>query len=134
MKSKYFTSNFLLLVISSVSIFCCQRDQKLILDISYIWKQDTCGMKDYRIRIAPLLVLYPEKVIGLSANEVIDYFGEPDFTEKDELSSPVKIEYIYSTSSLEMVDGKCGDPVVRSFALILDKNTMTVSEVREFIH
>ena len=115
-------------------VVSCKSTHPELIDFSSIWKNDTCGIHNYRIKIAPLIIYSREKIIDLPSSDIIKYFGQPDFIREDKLNYPGTWMYVYSTSSIDQVNGICGDPIVRSFSIFIHKESMKVIDVKEFIH
>ena len=113
---------------------CSENIQKPLIDVSEIWKKDTCGIYNQRIQIAPIIVANREKVVGRNSEDIISFFGVPDRINDLSLQ-PDNVEFVYSTSSLHInSDGTCGESEVRSFALILDKQTKIVLSAKVYTH
>lgn len=127
----------LLFVLLSWVFLSCKtlREQEPVFDVGELWRKDTCGMFDDRIKIAPLLVKHSKELIGLPQNEILLFFGPPDdIYDGNEWLLPDSEIYVYSTSSWEKVADKCGTPKSMSFWLILDKKSTNLKELREIIH
>lgn len=105
-----------------------------VIDVSSIWKTDTCGLNGERAKLTPFIVNRPNPLIGMSTKKIIDFFGEPDFIYEMKSFGEV-IVYSYSTSSLEILEkDKCSEPVISNFAVLFDKSSMKVKNVKEFVH
>jgi hypothetical protein len=119
-----------------IGCFFSKRSNKipLFIDVS-TWKSDTCGMWYKRYDIALKIIAHKNNIIGIKSQEVVKIFGKPDFVYKSPLFKyPDAIEYKYSTSSAEVINGKCGDPITHSLAFIIRGKSQKVVDIRESIH
>ena len=103
------------------------------VNVSKVWKEDTCGIYGYRLQITPVILKHYNEIVGSDSKKIIKMFGQPDFIQKSNLVYPNTTLLIYSTSSMEIIGAKCGDPVVRSFGFLIDNKTKRVVDMKEFI-
>lgn len=62
-------------------------------------------------------------------------FGKPDFMIDYHFTEyPSAMYFEYSTSSIEVANGKCGEPITHSLCFIIGQKNKKVLEVREFIY
>ena len=124
----------LLLSIGLLANVCCLNPSYIYgnINISRMWKEDTCGINGYRLQITPVILRHYKEIVGCSSKKIIKVFGQPDFVQELNLWLPNTTLLIYSTSSIEKIGPKCGDPVVRSFGFFIDIKTNKVIDIKEF--
>ena len=125
----------LLLSIGLLANVCCLNPAYIYdnVNVSKMWKEDTCGINGYRLQITPVILRHDKEIIGCSSKKIIKMFGQPDFVQESNLLHPNTTLLIYSTSSIEKIGPKCGDPVVRSFGFFIDNEMNKVVDIKEFI-
>ena len=133
-KKSLFNMTFLLLV-GLLTNECCLRSAFIYdnINVGKIWKEDTCGINGNRLKITPVILKHTKEIIGRSSREITKIFGPPDFVQEFKLLHPNTTVFIYSTSSVERINGKCGDPVLRSFGFFIDNKTDKVMDIKEFV-
>jgi len=99
------------------------------------WKTDSCGIGNYRNKIS-LNILKNKKIfIGIDSNNLKNIIGKPEFiVNHSMLLYPNALFYEYSLSSLENINGKCGDPISKSLSFVIDTNTNKVIGVEVIIY
>ena len=99
------------------------------------WKNDTCGLKYLRYDIASKIKRHKKIFIGIKDKELTRAIGEPDFIRSYDMSEyPDAIFYEYSLSSVERINGKCGDPATYSLCFIIHKDTHKVIGIQRDIY
>ena len=99
------------------------------------WKKDTCGIHNKRSDISINILSHKKLLIGMKMEEIEKIFGVADFRkEYDMIKYRNSIQLEYSTSSAEILNTKCGDPITRSLAFIIDKNSKKVLDIKEFVY
>lgn len=89
-----------------------------------MWNMDTCGMKRDRFRLSQKLLKHNKAFVGLSEPTLISIFGKPDFIYSyHTLRYGDALYYEYSMSSIEMINGKCGEPGDYSLVFAVDRDT-----------
>jgi hypothetical protein len=100
-----------------------------------LWKNDSCGFKGHRDRIAVHIKKHKKGFIGVDEQALIKAFGDPDLILRfDMLEFPDALFYEYSMGSSEIINGKCDDPVASSLCFILDKESRKVIGIRQFVY
>lgn len=99
------------------------------------WKKDTCGISNRRYNAALKLLSHKDLFLGIKSDRLKTILGAPDFIrEYNIFKHPNTIQYEYSTSSMEIVDKKCGDPITHSICFIISKKSNKVIGIEEFIY
>lgn len=100
-----------------------------------VWKTDRCGMDNHRIKISLHIIKHKKIFIGIDSYRLTSTIGEPDFIENFSMFDyPNALFYTYSLSSIENINGKCGDPITKALSFAIDTNTSTVIGVMELIY
>ncbi len=130
MNKLIFAITLLILITSS----CDSINKRHIstLDLKTLWANDTCGSKGFRDFYINYIVENNIKSLFLNENiKTIEYyFGKPDRTGEDENN----IFYWYSTSSVEIIDKKCGYAESSSLRIVFDLKSKKVVEFIRIIH
>jgi hypothetical protein len=93
-------------------------------------------MSQKRYYMSKKMLKHKDLFIGLTRNNIVFLLGEPDFINENfnVINYYDSIALEYSTSSLEIINGKCGDPVIHSISFLIDKTNMKVLTVVEAIY
>lgn len=102
------------------------------MSLSEIWKGDTCGMKQERLVLAPIVLNRKSLFIGLSKEEIEAYFGVPDRYIERKGTKPTRMYYSLSAVNVEIWG--CGADATNSFSFLIDKTTMRVVDLYMSYH
>lgn len=96
---------------------------------------DSCGIGSYRYKIH-LDILKNKKIfIGIDSETLKNVFGDPEFVNTSSVFEyPNALFYEYSLSSVEIINGKCGEPITKSLSFAIDTNTNKVVGIQVFIY
>lgn len=125
-----------LMILTIAGCSFAKREREIFSQINTDeWKKDTCGINNRRYNIALKILVHKDLFLGIKSDRLKTTFGAPDFIrEYDIFKYPNTIQYVYSTSSLEIVDNKCGDPIAYSLCFVISKKNNKVIGIEEFIH
>lgn len=125
-------------IIFFIVIACNGNKQLFPLSLPDIeaWKRDTCGIYNQRYGISQKILARKKRIIGLSEHQLISTLGYPDFMVPygHVMLGDNVLAYEYSTSSIEFIDGKCGDPIAYSICFMVDTLSRKIVRVSQFVH
>lgn len=133
-----FMGKFLNIIVFIAAIGCNVSTQIFPLPSKDIeaWRRDTCGIYNQRYGISQKMLSRRKRIVGLSEYQLISALGRPDFTIPygDVMLGENVSAYEYSTSSIEFIDGKCGDPIAYSICFMVDTQSHKIVQVSQFVH
>lgn len=100
-----------------------------------VWKIDRCGIGNYRYKIHMEILKNKRIFIGVDSDTLKSIIGDPEFVNTSSIFEyPNALFYEYSLSSVEIMNGKCGDPITKSLSFAIDTNTNKVIGIQVFIY